>query len=108
MLISETKTIVVKQGTADKVVDRFSGEGIIEQSEGFIDLSVLVKESRKGNDKVVVLIRWESEASWKQWEKSEAHINMHRQNRGKPKPDHIVDSSHDTYHVRGVKTASAN
>ncbi|WP_407690442.1 antibiotic biosynthesis monooxygenase family protein [Salipaludibacillus neizhouensis] len=106
--MSETKTIVVKQGTADKVVDRFSGEGIIEQSEGFIDLSVLVKESRKGNDKVVVLIRWESEASWKQWEKSEAHINMHRQNRGKPKPDHIVDSSHDTYHVRGVKTASAN
>lgn len=35
-LFIETKTIEVKQGTADKVVDRFSGEGIIEQSEGFI------------------------------------------------------------------------
>lgn len=104
----ETKTLEVKPGTAQLVVDRFSGEGVIEKSEGFIDLSVLVKESRKGNDEVIVLIRWESEFHWKQWEKSEVHINMHRQSRGKPKPDHIVDSTHGTYHVRSVKSAVAN
>ena len=39
----ETKTFTVKEGTSNIVVERFTGEGIIEKFEGFIDLSVLVK-----------------------------------------------------------------
>lgn len=40
----ETKTFTVKEGTSNIVVERFTGEGIIEKFKGFIDLSVLVKK----------------------------------------------------------------
>lgn len=102
----ETKTITVKEGTSQLVVDRFTGPGIIEQSEGFIDLSVLVKKVRRGDEEVVVLIRWESEEAWKKWETSEAHIAGHRASRGKPKPDHIIDSTHALYEVKSSKSAA--
>ncbi|WP_442601440.1 antibiotic biosynthesis monooxygenase family protein [Paenibacillus sp. KN14-4R] len=101
----ETKTIIVKEGTSDKVVQRFSQPGIIEQSEGFIDLSVLVKKSRRGDEEVIVMIRWESEEAWKKWETSEAHIEGHRQSRGQPKPDHVISVSHGTYDVKATKGA---
>ncbi|MCR8644599.1 antibiotic biosynthesis monooxygenase [Paenibacillus sp. N1-5-1-14] len=99
----ETKTFIVTEGNSDKIVNRFSGEGIIEKSEGFIDLSVLVKKSRRGDEEVIVMIRWESEEAWKKWETSEAHIAGHRQSRGQPKPDHIVSVTHGTYEVKSAK-----
>ncbi|ERI08564.1 antibiotic biosynthesis monooxygenase [Aneurinibacillus aneurinilyticus ATCC 12856] len=105
LMFIETKTIIVKEGTSDKIVSRFSQEGAIEKSEGFIDLSVLVKKSRKGDEEVIVMIRWDSEESWKNWEKSEAHIQGHRQSRGKPKPDYIISSGHSTYEVKVIKGA---
>ena len=43
----ETKTFTVKEGTSNIVVERFTGEGIIEKFEGFIDLSVLVKSKTR-------------------------------------------------------------
>ncbi len=69
----ETKTIIVTEGAAEQVVQRFSQSGAIEQSEGFIDLSVLVKKIPRGDEEVVVMIRWDSEAAWKKWEMSDAH-----------------------------------
>jgi heme oxygenase (staphylobilin-producing) len=101
----EMKTIVVKEGTSDKVVERFGQDGIIEQSEGFIDLSVLVKKVRRGDEEVVILIRWESEEAWKKWETSEAHIEGHRQSRGKPVPEHILSRSNANYEVKAIKGA---
>lgn len=101
----ETKTITVKEGTSDLVVQRFSGEGVIEKFEGFIDLSVLVKKVRRGDEEVVVMIRWESEAAWKNWETSEEHLEGHRQSRGKPKPEHIIKSEHALYDVKASKGA---
>lgn len=101
----ETKTFMVKEGTSQLVVDRFSGPGIIEQSEGFIDLSVLVKKVRRGDEEVVVMIRWESEEAWKGWETSEAHIAGHRASRGKPKPEHIIEVTHANYEVKSTKSA---
>ncbi|UTR13315.1 antibiotic biosynthesis monooxygenase [Salipaludibacillus sp. LMS25] len=104
----EMKTISVTQGSAPKVVDQFASPGVIEEAEGFVDLSVLVNETRKGPDDVVIVIRWESEETWKQWEKSEPHLNMHRQSRGKPKPEHIISSSHQTYEVKAVKEKASS
>lgn len=101
----ETKVYTVTEGNADKIVERFSGEGIIEKSEGFIDLSVLVKKSKRGDEEVMIFIRWDSEESWKNWEKSEAHIAMHRQNRGKPKPEFIINVTHGVYDVKAMKRA---
>lgn len=101
----ETKTILVKEGYADKVVSRFSEEGAIEKSEGFIDLSILVKKVNRGDEEVIIMVRWESENAWKNWEKSEPHLEGHRQSRGVPKPDFLLSSQHSTYEVKVVKEA---
>ena len=101
----QIKKIVVTEGNAHKVVERFSGEGIIEQQEGFIDLSVMVKKVRRGDEEVLVMIHWESEEYWKKWETSEVHIAGHKANLGKPKPEYIVSSEGGLYDVKAVKQA---
>ena len=101
----ETQTITVKEGTSNIGVERFTGEGINEKFEGFIDLSVLVKKVRRGDEEVVVMIRWESEEAWKNWETSEEHLAGHRASRGKPKPDHIINVDHAVYYVKSSKAA---
>ncbi|QOR67856.1 antibiotic biosynthesis monooxygenase [Cytobacillus suaedae] len=102
MFVQLRKT-VVKEGYSDKVVQRFSGEGIIEKQEGFIDLSVMVKKVSRGDEEVVVMIRWESEDLWKQWEKSDAHIAGHKAKLGQPKPDYVISSEGEKYEVVAVK-----
>ena len=103
MLFIETKRIVVKEGTSHLVIDRFSGPGAIEEIDGFIDMSVLSKKVRRGDEEVLILIRWESEAAWKRWETSEVHIAGHRAQRGKPKPEHIISSETSMYELKSMK-----
>ena len=102
-MLLETKRIVVKEGTSGLVVDRFSGRGAIEEIEGFIDMSVYVKRVRRGDEEVLILIRWESEEAWKRWETSEVHIAGHRAKIGKPKPEHIISSETSMYDLKNVK-----
>ncbi|MGE7876725.1 antibiotic biosynthesis monooxygenase [Peribacillus muralis] len=104
MFVQMRKT-VVKEGNSDQVVKRFSAEGVIEKQEGFIDLSVMVKKVRRGDEEVIIMIKWESEEHWKQWEKSEVHIAGHKANLGKPKPEYIVSSEGALYEVKAVKRA---
>lgn len=99
----QTKTFIVEEGFAEKMVERFSSEGIIEQQPGFIDLSVLKKKQRKGNEEVIIMIRWDSESDWKAWETCDVHLAGHRANRGKPSPSFIIDSKQEVYHVIGQK-----
>lgn len=63
----------------------------------------MVKKVRRGDEEVIVMIRWESEDHWKQWEKSDAHIAGHKAKLGQPKPDYIVSSEGDKYEVVAVK-----
>ncbi|MGE7780524.1 antibiotic biosynthesis monooxygenase [Peribacillus sp. NPDC097264] len=100
----QMKKTVVTEGHADQIVQKFSREGLIEKQEGFVDLSVLVKKVRRGDEEVIIMIRWESEEYWKQWEKSDAHIAGHKAKLGKPKPDYIVSSEGGLYEVKAVKT----
>lgn len=55
-----------------------SANGIIEEQEGVISKEVLV------------LIRWKSEAYWKQWEKRDAHIG-HKEKQQQPKSEFILN-----------------
>ena len=87
------------------VFERFTGEGIIEKFEGFIDLSVLVKKVRRGDEEVVVMIRWESEEVWGNWETNEEHLAGYRASRGKSKLDHIINVDHAAYYVKSSKSA---
>ncbi|UPK46807.1 antibiotic biosynthesis monooxygenase family protein [Paenibacillus pabuli] len=56
----------------------------LEQSGGVNDVH---SNSRYGRRKVMVLIRWQSEEAWKNWEKSDVHIKGHREKRGQEKPE---------------------
>lgn len=104
-LFVQMKKTVVTEGNADQVVQKFSREGLIEKQEGFVDLSVLVKKVRRGDEEVVIMIRWESEQYWKQWEKSDAHIAGHKAKLGQPKPEYVVSSEGGLYEVKAVKKA---
>jgi len=101
----QMRRIVVTEGNADQVVNRFSKPGIIEEQEGFIDSTVMVKKVRRGEEEVVVQIRWESEEFWKKWEKSDAHIAGHKAKLGQPKPEYIIHSEGALYEVKAVKKA---
>lgn len=99
----QMKTIQVEEGHSEKLVERFAGAGVIEQQLGFLDLSILKKKQRKGNEEVIIMIRWESEEAWKAWEKSDVHLAGHRENRGKPGPSFILDSKQEVFYVLGQK-----
>ncbi|WP_284641917.1 antibiotic biosynthesis monooxygenase [Paenibacillus silviterrae] len=99
----ETLTITVKPGFADQVVHRFGQEAAVEKAEGFVDLSVMVRSAGREEEEVMVLIRWESEAHWKQWELSEPHLEGHRRERQQGKPEWVLSSRSRVYEVKAVK-----
>ena len=96
----QIKRILVKEGHSGQVVERFSKKGmLIEQQPGFLDKQVLVKKSRRGDEEVMVMISWQSEQDWKNWEKHPDHIAGHKAKIGQPKPDYILESSQDIYEM---------
>nr|WP_275402174.1 antibiotic biosynthesis monooxygenase [Shimazuella alba] len=66
-------------------------------------VSLLIIKVQRGKEEVVVMVRWESEEHWKQWEKSEAHIVSHKGKIGNPKPEYIVNIEVGKYEVNTVK-----
>lgn len=102
----QMRKMTVTEGNANLVVNRFGKPGILEEQEGFVDLTIMEKKVRRGEEEVLVLIRWESEQHWKQWEKSEAHIAGHKAKLGQPKPEYLLNSEGGLYDVKVVKKAS--
>jgi len=41
-------------------VKRFGGRGIIEEQEGFVDSTVMVKKVRRSDEEEIIMVRWES------------------------------------------------
>ena len=99
----QIKRMVVKEGFSSTVVERFQKEGKLEKQPGFEKLEVLVKKVRRGEEEVLVVVGWNSEEDWKNWEKNPEHIAGHKANAGKPKPDHIIESSQSVYEVKVTK-----
>ena len=95
--------MVVKEGSSELVVARFQGEGLIEKQPGFVNMQVLVKKVRRGDEEVLILVNWKSEEDWKNWEKSPEHIAGHKANAGKPKPDHLIEMNQSVYEVKLAK-----
>ncbi|NKE07121.1 antibiotic biosynthesis monooxygenase family protein [Mesobacillus selenatarsenatis] len=96
----QIKRILVKEGHSSQVIERFSKKGmLIEQQPGFLDKQVLVKKSRRGDEEIMVMISWQSEQDWKNWEKHPDHIAGHKAKIGQPNPGYILESSQDIYDV---------
>jgi len=105
-MLIQMRTIVTEKGHADQVVERFSRPGPVETMPGFIDRTVMVNRRSKEHDEVVVMIRWESVEAWKNWEKSDVHIQGHRQNRNQPRPEYVLSSTVNLYEVKTVRRGS--
>ncbi|ETP68012.1 hypothetical protein AC739_17875 [Planococcus glaciei] len=101
----QSRKMTITEGNSHLVLERFSKPGILEKQEGFVDMKVLQKKVRRGEEEVLILVTWESEAHWKQWEKSDVHIAGHKANLNKPKPAHILNVEVAKYEVKAVKTA---
>ena len=101
------RKMVVQKGYADKVVEQFSQKGIIDEQDGLVDVTIMKKKARRAEEEeVIVLFRWESEEDWKNWEKSDAHIEAHKAKRGQPKPEYIISVENERYEVQAVKKAN--
>ncbi|WP_068620268.1 antibiotic biosynthesis monooxygenase [Paenibacillus tuaregi] len=107
-MLIQTRTILVEKGQVDQVVERFSKEGVVDEREGLIDISVMVNRGKKEHDEVVVLIRWESEDAWKAWEKSPEHIQGHRNSRGQQPPAFVISTIVNMYDVKKVRPGKAS
>lgn len=103
----QTRSVVVEKGSSDKVIEKFSAPGALEEMPGLIDISITLNKKAKDSEEVLLLIRWESEEAWKNWEKSDAHIQGHRNGRGQEKPAHILGISVNMYEVLKVKEGKA-
>ncbi len=102
------RKMTVQEGMANKVIKRFSKKGIVEEQEGFIDVTVMKKKIRRGKEEeVIIMTRWESEKYWKKWQTSDAHIAGHTAKRGQSKPDYLIKSESGRYKIEAVKEARA-
>ncbi|MCZ0704209.1 heme oxygenase (staphylobilin-producing) [Natronobacillus azotifigens] len=99
----QTRTIEVTKGNSDKVIERFSKESPIDQFEGLIDRTVMVNKRAKNHEEVVMMIRWRSQEDWKNWEKSDVHLQGHRNHKGKEKPEYIIGMNVNMYEVHYIK-----
>ncbi|MDE5415394.1 antibiotic biosynthesis monooxygenase [Alkalihalobacterium chitinilyticum] len=106
-MVIQTRTITVQPGYSDQVVERFSQESPIDTMDGLMDRTVMVNRKKKDQEEVIVMVRWESLEAWKNWEKSGAHIQGHKNNKGKAKPEYILDINVNMYEVKAVKKQEA-
>ena len=99
---------VVTEGNSDKILEKFKKRSdkpsLLESREGFIGREILVKKVRRGEEEVIMMVRWESEEAWKAWEKSPEHIAGHKakikEHGGKPpRPEYILNMEHGNYTV---------
>lgn len=106
-MLIQTRTILAEKGYGEQILERFSKESPMDSMEGLIDKSVSVNKRNKEHDEIMILIRWESEEAWKNWEKSDVHIQGHRDSRGKPKPEYIISTTVKMFEVKSVKKGKA-
>ncbi|MCG7212308.1 antibiotic biosynthesis monooxygenase [Paenibacillus mucilaginosus] len=103
-MLIQTRTIVVQQGKSDLVLERFSKESPMDAMEGLIDKTIMVnRKKQEETEEVMIMIRWRSVEDWKNWEKSDTHIQGHRSGSGKTKPEHILSVTVNMYEVKGVR-----
>lgn len=107
-MLVQIRTMVVEKGSGDKVVERFSQPGILDEREGLIDVSVMVNKRTKDHDEVVAMIRWESEEAWKAWEKSPEHIQGHREKKNNTPPEYMISTTVGMYEVKAVRPGKAS
>lgn len=79
-MIAIMNRLPVKEGAAEKVVERFAGSrGHVQGFPGFVSMEVLRSEDES---EVLVVTRWRDRESFDSWVESDAFKEAHRQGTG--------------------------
>ena len=79
-MIAVINRLPVKEGMADKVVERFAnGQGFVQDFPGFVSMEVLRSE---GADEVMVITRWQDSGAFNSWVNSDAFKAAHGRSAG--------------------------
>jgi heme oxygenase (staphylobilin-producing) len=74
-VIAVVNRLPVKEGMADRVVERFAdGRGFVQKFPGFVSMEVLRSE---GADEVVVITRWRDKGAFDSWVHSDEFRTAH-------------------------------
>lgn len=92
-----TNTTQIKKDEGYKLIDRFNKTGKVEMMEGFLGLEVLSTKKLEECDEVSIVTRWDSEASFLHWTKSDAFKEAHQHKGGKP--EYILSNKISYYEV---------
>ena len=80
-MIAVVNSLPVKEGAADRIVERFAeSRGHVQRFPGFVSMEVMRSEA---DDEVLVVTRWQSRASFESWVHSEEFSRVHGQGGGK-------------------------
>jgi len=79
-MIAVINRLPVKEGAADRVVERFANSrGHVQDFSGFVSMEVLRSE---GADEVLVITRWQDKDAFDSWVHSEEFKKAHGQGGG--------------------------
>lgn len=102
------KTWTVTEGHSEHILKKFEERktkpSIMEQQPGFLGREALVKKTTRGNEQIIMMVRWASEEALKAWKKSPDHIAGHKAkiasgNNKREQPEYIVSVEHELYTI---------
>ena len=80
-MIAVINRLPVKEGMADKVIERFAGHrGFVQDFPGFVSMEVLRSEK---TDEVMVITRWRDKEAFNSWVASDAFKMVHGREGGR-------------------------
>lgn len=107
-MIIEMKTWTVTEGHSEHILKKFEERKekpyLMDQQPGFLGRETLVKKITRGDEQVIMMVRWESEEALKAWKKSPEHIAGHKAkidsgNHKREQPEYIVSVDHELYYI---------
>ncbi|MCM3112707.1 heme oxygenase [Lederbergia lenta] len=99
-MIIVTNTSKITKGNGEKLIERFNKVGKVEFMDGFLGLEVMFTKNLRDYDEVSVVTRWETEAAFKNWTKSDAFRESHSK---REVPEYIIENKISFYDVKVVR-----
>lgn len=95
------RTMKVKKGHQEDVVERFSKRNLMSKSEGYVKSFLLLDSKHKDYDLFRQEIYWKDKRAFFVWEGSPEHIAMHKVKKesGHERPEEILEVTRETYEV---------
>lgn len=99
------RTMKVKKGYEQEILERFLKPGLIENFKGFVKSELYVDRINREYDLFKQHIYWEDKKAFFVWEGSPEHIAMHKDKNHShnQKPEYILESSREAYDLIASK-----